>query len=179
MKGATGGVADDEQLYRRVRQSIGAQVCYQIEAGELRFLHAAFNDPARCPSVDRARLAGQEPHSARMSVADGVVTLKAEAIRRRIGPIPKFNDKGKRLKESYGVDVISDPRYGNCSHALVVITPPNGSGGAFMKLKEGLARLATEAGWTIAPQSALPNQIRLQALRVTVRCLIQRFKGNL
>ncbi|SRR6266508_2290013 len=178
MRGAAGQVADVEQLYRRVSESIGTQICYQIEGDRVVFLHAAFNDPAKCPSVDRAELAQLDPHRTRITSNDGIVTLSAQAVRQRIGPIPKFNESGKRVKEDYGVDVKSDPLFGNCAHALVEITPPNASGGAFRKLKEGLARLATEAGWTVKPKSPLPQRDNF-LLGDAARCLIHRLQGRL
>ena len=52
----SGVVGDDEQLYRRIRESTGQQLCYQVVDGRIVFLHAAFNDPKKRPSVDRAIL---------------------------------------------------------------------------------------------------------------------------
>jgi hypothetical protein len=177
MKGAAGEVADAEKLYRRVSESVGEQLCYKVEGDRVFFLHAAFNDPAKSPSVDRAALADGDPHRTRRTSADGIVTLHVDAVR-RIGPIPKFNEKGKRLKEVYGVNVSSDPVLGDCAHALIEITPPNGSTGAFKKLKEALTRLATEAGWTVQPQSPLPPRTD-HPLSDTFRCLLNRVKGRL
>src|SRR6266446_4210479 len=180
MKGAAGLVADEEQLYRRIRESVGPQRCYQIDGGRVVFLHAAFNDPAKSPSVDRAALAQLDPNRTRVASEDGVVTLRAQDVRQRIGPIPKYDEKGKRTKEEYGIDVTSDPLlFGNCAHAIVVITPSNAGGGAFRRLKEGLARLATEAGWTIEPRSPLPQRALNHRVADLIQCLIFRLKGRM
>jgi hypothetical protein len=171
-----GDVADAEDVYRRVCELIGEQFCYSVEAGQVKFLHGAFNDPAKSPSVDRADLAEGDPHRTRIEPKYGVVTLQVKAIRERIGPLPKF-EKGRRTKETYGVDVYAQPRVGNCAHAVIVIQPPNPSGGTFMKLKEGLVRLANEAGWTIEPNSTLPAP-RKRWLRELGKCLIFRLQGR-
>jgi hypothetical protein len=119
----TDAVGDDEQLYRRVQESVGGQLCYQVVGDRIVFLHAAFNDPQKRPSVDRATLKYREdPHLSRRSAKDGIVSLQAAAIR-RLGPIPKLNERGKPTSEEYGVDVIADCLPGNCSHALVVMSP--------------------------------------------------------
>jgi hypothetical protein len=174
----TGAVSDDEQLYRRVQERVGEQFCYQIDGGRLVFLHAAFNDPKKRPSVDRAKLKYRgDPHLSRMSVQDGIVSLQAGRIR-QLGPIPKLNEKGKPTSDQYQVDITSDPLPGNCSHALVVMSPSTHSSGTFKRLKEGLARLATEAGWTLEPNAMLPERYRYQVLDI-LTCLIHRFGGRL
>ena len=47
-------VGDDDQLYRRIQERAGEQFCFQVVDGRTVFLHAAFNDPKKRPSVDRA-----------------------------------------------------------------------------------------------------------------------------
>jgi hypothetical protein len=170
-------VGDDEQLYRRVQESIGQQLCYHVVGNQVVFSHAAFNDPKKCPSLDRAILKGSgDPHLSRKSPQDGIVCLQAATIR-RLGPISKLNEKGKPTKDNYDVDVKASPLLGNCSHALVVTSPPNPGAGAFKRLKEGLARLATQAGWTVQPQSALPKRYGHQ-FRDTFVCLAHHVRGH-
>lgn len=84
----TDAVGDDEQLYRRVQESVGGQLCYQVVGDRivfLHFLHAAFNDPQKRPSVDRAILKYREdPH-----LADGV--LRTESF---LFKLPRFVGSG-------------------------------------------------------------------------------------
>ena len=125
----TGAVGDNEQLYRRVQEHVDRQLCYRVDGDRIVFLHAAFNDPQKRPSVDRAVLKyRQDPHLSRRSAEDGIVSLKAAAIR-RLGPISKLNEKGKPAEDKYDVDVTADPVPGNCSHALVVMSPSTAGSG--------------------------------------------------
>lgn len=171
-------VGDEERLYRRVQERVGDQFCFQVVDGQTVFLHAAFNDPKKCPSIDRAILRHRgDPHLSRKSARDGIVTLETAGIR-RLGPIQRLNDKGKPTKDSYGVDVKADPRLGNCSHALVVMSPSTSSNGTFKRLKEGLVRLANEAGWTVEPNAKLTRRYRYQ-VRDVLNCLLLRLRGRL
>lgn len=147
-------VANDEELYRKVGPSAASQDCYKIEPdGRLRFTVAAFLDKAKRPSVDRALLRGGNPHATRLSKDDGVVSLIAAGVR-AIGTIEKKNDKGKVVSE-HAVDVVAAPINGNEAHAEIILSPEVG-GKAFEKLKEALARLATERGWLVAPGTDMP-----------------------
>lgn len=173
----SGTVGDDEQLYRRVKENIGTQLCYKVEDGKTVFLHAAFNDPNKQPSVDRANLKHRsDPHLSRENASDGIVSLQAEGIR-NLGPISKLNAKGKPTKDTFEVDVVADPRFGNCSHALVSMSPSTAGSGAFMRLKEGLVRLANEAGWTVTPDTRLPK--RHGYLHELVNFLVLRYRSRL
>jgi len=182
MKGMAGEVADDEQLFRRVRESVAGQTCYRVDGNRVIFSQAAFNDPKNEPSFDRERLRS-DPQMTRLSVQDGVVTLRAELIR-RIGPIKRLTEKGKQARDEagkpivYGVNPISDPRFGDCAHALVVMTPDTAGAGVFKRLKDALARLATEAGWTIAPQASLGRRPP-HAFNEMVRCINRRLAGHI
>ena len=172
----SGTIGDDEQLYRRIRESIGEQLCYQVVGGRIVFSPAAFNDPKKRPSVDRAILkCGGDPHLSRQSALDGIVSLQAADIR-RLGPIPKMNEKRKPTGDNYNVDVTADPVSGNCSHALVVMSPSTPGSGTFMRLKEGLSRLATEEGWTVEPHSVLPKRYGYY-FRDTLIGLLHRLGG--
>jgi hypothetical protein len=174
----TGAVSDEEQLYRRVQESVGKQLCYEVVGGQPVFLHAAFNDAKKRPSVDRAILkCGRDPHLSRQSTHDGIVSLQAAAIR-RLGPITKMSEKGKPTKDKYDLDVTADPVSGNCSHALVVMSPSTAGSGTFMRRKEGLVRLANETGWTVEPHSALPRRYGYQ-FRDILMCALHRLRGRL
>jgi hypothetical protein len=171
-------VGDDEQLYRRVQEKVGEQLCYRVEHGRIVFLHAAFNDPKKNPSVDRAILRHRrDPHLTRTSANDGIVSLQAAGIR-RLGPIQKLDEKGRPTKDVYGVDVAADPKPGNCSHALVMMSPNIAGNGAFKRLKEGLVRLANDTGWTVEPHSELPKRHGHQ-IRDFLMCLLHRFRRRL
>jgi hypothetical protein len=173
----TYAVGDDEQLYRRVQEHVGGQFCYQVDGDRIVFLHAAFNDAQKRPSVDSAILkCRRDPHLSRRSAEDGIVSLQAAAIR-RLG-IPKHKDKGKSTGEKYDVDVTADPVSGNCSHALVVMSPSTAGSGTFRRLKEGLARLATEAGWKVEPNSVLPKRYGYQFQDILI-CLLHRLRGRI
>lgn len=171
-------VDDEEQLYRRVQENVGEQLCFKVVDGRTVFLHAAFNDPKKSPSVDRAVLkyAGN-PHLSRKSAQDGIVSLQATGIR-RLGPIQKLDGKGNPTNDKYDVDVTADPKLGNCSHALVVMSPSTSGSSTFKRLKEGLARLATEADWTVEPHSVLPKRYGHQ-LRDILIGLLHRLRGHL
>jgi len=173
----TGAVGDDEQVFRRVKRQVANQICYKVENGKLIFSASAFNDPQNSPSFDRAELKHhRDPHLSRECVEEGIVSLRTEQIR-KLGPIPKMNDKGKPIG-SYGVDVVPDPLLGNCAHALVVTSPGNPSTGAFKKLKDGLARLASQVGWAVEPDCELPARHGSQ-VQDTVLCLINRARGRI
>lgn len=175
----TGLVGDHEQLYRRVQERIGEQLCYRVENGRVVFLHAAFNDPKKKPSVDRAILKhGRDANLTRKSPTDGIVSLEAGAIRRLGATIQKLDNKGKPTADKYDVDVMPDPMLLNCSHALVVMSPATFGSSTFKRLKDGLARLANEAGWTVEPNSELPKRYGPQ-FRDVLSCFLRRIRGGL
>lgn len=152
----TGRVVDDEEtVYRRIKEKAGEQLCYEIVGGKVFFKHAAFNDPQKRPSIDRAMLKSS-PHLSRQSIEWGIIALNANAIRKQ-GPIAKRDEKGNPTPVGFVVDVVAEPEPTNCAHAVVALSDgaPNK---AFMKLKESLVRLAQEQGWAVEPNSALPRQ---------------------
>lgn len=173
----TRAVGDDEQVFRRVQECVGDQFCFRIENGKTVFLHAAFNDPANNPSVDRAILKFKgDPHLSRRGSQDGVVSLQVAAIR-LLGPIPKLNEKGKPSGVQYTIDVIADPALLNCSHSLVVMSPSASSKGTFRRLKDGLVRLANDAGWKVEPNSELPRRYVYQFKNFLI-CLLHHIRGQ-
>lgn len=156
-------------------------MCYQVDGGRVVFFQAAFNDPSREPSVDRAVIRA-DAQQTRVAIQDGVISLKVSAIR-RLGPIPQYGKGGKPAKDAegkpieYAVNVIADPVHGNCAHGLIVMDPSTASGGSFRRLKDGLARLATEAGWTIEPNTPLTE--REHALKDLVRCVFHKLSRRI
>jgi len=147
-------VANDEELYRRVPRRVGASDCFKIEpSGRVVFTVAAFLDRHKRPSVDRARLRGGNPNATRLSSDDGVTGFTTEAVR-AIGKIQKRDPAGNVVSE-HAVDVVCAPVPGNEAHAEIVLLPDVG-GMAFERLKEALARLATERGWIVVPGTVMP-----------------------
>ena len=149
-------VADDEDLYRRVPPASGSSLCYQVDNGRVIFKTGAFNDSAKRPSVDRAIFRLFDPNRTRLTSDDGVIVLRAEAIR-KLGPMTQSDYRGKPVTKHL-VDVSPKPIFfSNCSHAEVNSQPELGSNG-FRRLKDALVRLANEASWHVHPQAVLPRK---------------------
>ena len=153
-------ISDEESVYRRVRKSTGAgDLCFEIENNKVKFRHAAFNDPTKKPSIERAILKCQRnPNLTRLGAEDGIVSLQVEQIR-RIGPIVKNDEKGNPTVSKFSPDVMADPTLLNCAHALIVLSPEKYNETTFKKLKTSLARLATEKeiAWEVKPNSPMPR----------------------
>lgn len=151
-------VENDEILYRRVPPS----GVHRVIAGKLELSSTAFNDPSNQPSVDRAGLCGSNPSHTKMSPHDGVVMLVALEVRR----IELARSEPNAKPANYRVDVMPDPVLpgndrglpSNLAHALIVADPTINSGSRFKKLKEALARLASNGGWLIEPTSPVGTQ---------------------
>ena len=145
-------VDNDEDLFRQV-PNVGSHFAH-VE-GRLRLSTSAFNDSAFKPSVDRARLNGNDPKRTQKKPSDGVVKLIAQEVR-SIAGVVKYEVDG-REQTKFKIDVIPDPiepqdgGCGNPAHALIVADPSIGTQGMFKKLKESLARLAEAHGWIIEP----------------------------
>ena len=167
-------VADDEELYRRVREKVPGHTCFRLEGGQVLFLHSAFNDVSNQPSVDRAKLRQFDPHRTRLTQEDGIVALQTAAIR-QLGPVPRYDNRQKPLPGSV-VDVLPAPVLRNCAHALVVTAPPLTGKNALKRLKEGLVRLANDAGWRIEPGDSLPRRKVLGIVRDTFQCVLGHFQ---
>ena len=151
-------VENDEILYRCVPPS----GVHQVIAGKLELSSTAFNDPTNQPSVDRAGLCGNNPSHTKKSPHDGVVKLVACEVRR----IELARSEPNAKPANYRVDVMPDPVLpgndrglpSNLAHALIVADPTINSGSRFKKLKEALARLASNGGWLIEPTSPVGTQ---------------------
>ena len=143
-------VEDDELLYRSVPNG-----CFTIADGALRLTSTAFNDPTQKPSVDRAKLCGANPAYTKKKPTDGVVSLTTLSVR-QIADVVQ-NDKHGNPKLVYAIDAIPDPVMDdpvlpdNLAHAIIMVNPDFESGNVFRKLKESLARIASQGGWLIEP----------------------------
>ena len=168
-----GHVDNDEEIYRRVPVASGGGACYGSESGQLVFHLSAFNDVANSPSVDRANKREFDPHRTRFNPQDGVVALKVASVR-QLEPVQKFDER-QRVVSEHTVDVVYDPIFSNCAHALITGRPTI-PGNAFRRLKERLVRLANDAGWRVVPGAPLPRRKRIAVLRETLQCVLQRLR---
>ena len=160
-------VEDDEDLYRRVRETTPAgQICFEVANGRVIFSQAAFNDPRNRPSVDRAKLRDFDPQRTRISKEDGIVVLLTGRVR-QLGHVQQRNQNGHHSQ--HAIDVVPEHEDGNPAHAVITTRPPLTSSSAFKRLKESLARLATEAGWRVEPGSPLPRNDLATLLRRMLR----------
>ena len=143
-------VEDAELLYRSVPKG-----CFSIIDGHLKLSSTAFNDSTQKPSVDRAKLCGFNPAYTKKKPTDGVVSLTARSVR-QIAGVVQNNKDGKPIL-IHIVDVIPDQIKDhpslpdNFAHALVAARPDFANDKVFNRLKESLARIASQAGWLIEP----------------------------
>lgn len=157
-------VEDDEQLYRRVPEKApGGELCFRLDSGRVKFLSAAFNDREKRPSVNRAKLHYFNPHRTRVSEEDGIVALLTSRVR-QLGLVQVFDQRGQ-VRSEHAIDVIPDPKAGNLAHAVIITQPPLTKDNAFKRLKDSLARLATDAGWYVEPGTPMPKFKFLAFLR--------------
>lgn len=147
-------VLNGEHLYRRVPNN---PTMFAMVEGKLRLSSGAFNDPGSAngekrPSVDRAKLRNDDPHSAKTNPTQGVVGLVTSEVR-AIRAVIKTDSNGNTVY-THDVDVVPDPLPDNGSHALVTVTPSFESKRPFERLKDSLARLAEQRGWLVVPSDA-------------------------
>jgi hypothetical protein len=133
-------VGDDERLYRSVREKL----FIRHSETEVTVSEHAYNDPAKQPSVDRARIIGSDPQRSRFRDGDAIVSLIAGQVR-AIESIVQYSATGKP-NEPYRFDVIPrpikdhpDPNIpDNPAHAQIEADREI-SGSAFERLKRVLA----------------------------------------
>ena len=145
-------VQDDEKLYRSVRGKLEDKE-YSIQKGKLIIEPAAFQDRYKQPSVDRAKLIGENPTLSQKSKTDGIVSIRAGEVR-AIGTIK--TRIGNDDVDDHAVDVIPDPTRENPAHAKITVKPEfwgskSKQKNAFKLLRIALAKLATKNGWIIEP----------------------------
>ncbi len=144
-------VRDNEELYRRVRSESKFEE-YFIDRGKLIINPAAFNDPHKKPSVDRAELKELNPSLSRLNKTQGIVSLIVGNVRAIKDVETKTEDRGVL----HAVDVIYNPLPDNCAHSQIIVDPEffdteSKQKKTFRKLRVALAKLATKNGWTLEP----------------------------
>jgi len=137
-----GDVADDEGLYRVVRKD----ACKVIDDVP-RLSSTAFNDKARKPSTDRARLRNSANESQK-EPTDGIALLITQEVRAVCIPFPDPTPNGPK---EYLVDVWARPENENPAHAQIEGAPEFITDARFKKLKEALVLLAEQHEWVIKP----------------------------
>lgn len=128
--------------------------CDVMEHRPVKLKAAAFNDPGRKPSVDRANFR-LKPELSKRNENHGVVALRVSNIR-NVPPLHKGLEGSEEYKVEYFLDVIKDPIFAsqiipvNLSHALIVTNPKIDSDKLFKRLRESLVRI-TETEWLVEP----------------------------
>jgi hypothetical protein len=136
-----GDVADQEDLYRRVRKD----ACKTV-GDSLKLSSTAFNDLSKQPSVDRVSMRAS-PQESQWEPTDGIALLLTEEVRAIVIPVTSApRDKPAQ----FVVDVWARPLEENPAHAQIEATPEF-TKSRFDKLKEALVRLAEKRGWVIEP----------------------------
>ena len=145
-------VKDNEELYQRVRSESKFEE-YFIDRGKLIINPAAFNDPYKKPSVDRAELKEFNPSLSRLDKTQGIVSLITGDVR----AIKDVETNTEDREVIHAVDVIYDPiPEENLAHSQIIVNPEYFGTNSkqkkiFRKLRVALAKLATKNGWTLEP----------------------------
>ncbi len=144
-------VRDDEELYRRVRSESKFEE-YFFDRGKLIINPAAFNDPYKKPSVDRAELKELNPSLSKLDETQGIVSLMTADVR----AIKDVETKTEDKDVVHAVDVIYVPTPKNLAHSQITVNPEffdtdSKQKKIFRKLRVALAKLATKNGWTLEP----------------------------
>lgn len=134
--GADDCVDNDEALYRSVERTLWKQK----NDGEFYLSSQAFADRNRRPSVDRAKLCGNDPSYTQFRLSDYVCSLVAEDVR-AIATVVKHDKKGVP-QIHHNIDVEPVPLPGNDAHAEIYAVPAISGGRLFERLLERLAYLA-------------------------------------
>ena len=147
-------VEDDEELYRNVHGDPQFDEYYYDVEGKLIFQRAAFNDTDKKPSVDRAKMVGDNPSDALLNPTNGIVSLLAKDVRAITGVKTTVENE----TTVHAVDVVYDPECERLAHSIITVKPEypkvgNQQKKAFRRLRTALARLATQNGkWTVQPK---------------------------
>lgn len=140
-------VADEEVFFRRVQWK---PELYSTNGGTLRLSSSAFNDSAKQPSVNRARVE-PDPAQTKFEESDGVVELIASEVRRSVVPCDAH---GPHASDVIPRPIQADLAQGikeNLAHCQIEAQPPFCTDSRFKKLKEALARAAEKRGWRVQP----------------------------
>lgn len=144
-------VEDDEVLYRRVPRKEGLYVATPDR--KIRVSSAAFSDPGYRPSVDRARMCGNDPRKTQQDVTDAVVSVVTRDVR-GIDTVVQNDSNGRPIR-AFCVDVEHVPVFDhpvlpdNHAHAEIYLIPEVSNKSVFRKLCERLSKLANERPWEI------------------------------
>lgn len=147
-------IDDEEILYRRVPTHIKGLI-KQLPNGGLGVSSTAFLDTGYRPSVDRAKLRGNDPKQTLGTMAGGVVSLKTGDVR-SIENLVQYDNKTKQIVCTFISDVEPKPIFDcpdepdNPAHAEIYIHPPC-TRKIFERLRERLALLANNRPWEIVP----------------------------
>jgi hypothetical protein len=110
-----------------------------------------FRDPECRPSVYRESLCAG-PSSIQQDIADGVLTLSAEALRGS-APVPRYKEQ-MIIEQQHGIDVEHKPEgppgTTDYAHSEIFLDPMTTHGGTCNRMYEALALLAVDA-WAIRP----------------------------
>lgn len=146
------GVADQEWLYRSIRPG---STEYRVTGDGLKISPSAFDDRHHRPSVDRSALRIR-PIEARLGAGDGVTRILTGDVR-RIGNI-RVDPNDPTSARYYSVDVVYRPTSiaqgdfrDNPAHCRIEANPHAERPNHYRKIREALARLATEQGWVVVP----------------------------
>ena len=146
-------LAGGEVLFRSIRSDE-----IVINASGWRLSSAAFNDPGKKPSVDRAAIR-PDPSLAKKSVSQGVASLLTEEVRTRVQVLVNPTaPPGQQV--AYKVNVFARPipandpsgQPENPAHAQIESSPEFASNTHFNKLKDKLARIAELRGLVLQPE---------------------------
>ncbi len=134
--GAGDRVDEDEALYRSVRPILWKQK----GDGQFYLSSQAFADRNKRPSVDRAKLCGQDSSYTQFCSSDYICSLVAEDVR-FIATVVKHDKKGVP-QVRHNIDVEPVPLSENVAHAEIYALPAISGGRLFERLLERLAYLA-------------------------------------
>jgi hypothetical protein len=142
-------IDDSEILFRCV--FYGRNLYKTEDNGTLRLSSTAFADKKQEPSVDRSSLCKEDPHWTQVDEKDGVVSIVTRDVRSIIksGKNPDKNDDERTI--IYSLDVVPKPTEDNEAHAVVQPSPEYQTKNVFKKVRESLARIASERGWVLPP----------------------------
>ncbi len=145
-------VDDSEDVYRAIRSGSDE---YVYIGGKIEFSSVAFADRNFAPSVDRSSMCIL-PRYAKKNATDGVAKLGVRQVR-SICDIPVAPDPKGNGEQKFAVDVVHAPIQNhvtdpdNLAHCQVECDPTIGNNSRFKRLREALARIATQHGFVVAP----------------------------
>lgn len=141
-------VQDNDEVYRCIfpNNEEKGLVFYSYNNNTPRFSSASFNDKCSEPSVDIAPLCNFDPSKTIKCKGSGVITLLVEDIRTE-----KVNILSDKKEIEYLLDVKHTPSSKNKAHGSILPNPQYKSKRHFKKIKERLAYIANQNGWTIEP----------------------------